>query len=147
MTQFDEVAVPDLENELFAPYWRGLKAGHIEVQCCTRCGTFQWPPLTICPVCHTATLDWVERQPMGKVFVWTTVHHPSAVGHPDVPYVVAVVELDDTPGVRVVGLLTGLSWHQVEAGMPVVATFPTAGQGQMNLILWTPREMAQEAGT
>ena len=77
------------------PFFDGLREGRLLVQACDRCGHRQLGS-AVCRGCGGAELRWVETGGRGTVRAVTTVRRgPSA--DVAVPYVLAIVELDDGP--------------------------------------------------
>ena len=70
---------------------------------------------------------WESVSPLGSLYSWTEVHHrfdPSG----EVPYVVALVEFKDAPGVRLITNLIdvgGVGDLALSIDMPVEPCFPT----------------------
>ena len=56
----------------------------------------------------------------GVVFTYTVARHAYRPGIP-VPYVIALVELDDAPGLRIAATVVGCAPDRVYIGMPVSA--------------------------
>jgi uncharacterized OB-fold protein len=103
-----------------APFWEAAAQHRLVVPRCVQCGTFRFPPSPFCWRCRAQEVDWVERPGQGVVYSFTVVWHPILPDLADtVPYAPAVVELPDTPGVRVVGAMTDAAPHQVRVGLPV----------------------------
>ena len=67
----------------------------------------------------------------GTVFTFTVNHHPFNPSVP-VPYVIAIVELEEQPGLRFTTDLVDCDIDQVHIGMPVEVTFEQAGEA------WVP---------
>jgi uncharacterized OB-fold protein len=103
-----------------APFWEAAAQHRLVVPRCVQCGTFRFPPSPFCWRCRAQDVDWVERPGHGVVYSFTVVWHPILPDLADtVPYAPAVVELADTPGVRIVGAMTDAAPHQVRVGLPV----------------------------
>ena len=84
------------ENE---PYWAGLREHELRLQRCLECGLLRWP---ISPVCHRCCSSGHQSVPAaGAGTVRASVVIVRATGHPawgeDVPFVVALVDLDEGP--------------------------------------------------
>lgn len=79
---------------LSRPHWEGCLAGRLLVQRCRDCGQLVWIPQPICTACLSHALDWVESRGRGRVYSLTTVHRPPRPEF-EVPYTVAIVELDE----------------------------------------------------
>jgi uncharacterized OB-fold protein len=90
--------LPDVDDPASAPFWAGLRRRAVVVQRCDACSHYRYPPLARCPECSGQEAQWVEVGPSGTVWSFAVYHralHPSFAA--DVPYTVAVVELDDGP--------------------------------------------------
>ena len=90
--------LPDVTDPVAAPFWQGLRERVIRVQKCVRCGALRYPPLAGCPECLGSTAEWVEVGPAGAVWSYAVYHRALQPAFADeIPYTVAVVELDDGP--------------------------------------------------
>ncbi|MCS3778939.1 bifunctional MaoC family dehydratase N-terminal/OB-fold nucleic acid binding domain-containing protein [Tsukamurella ocularis] len=100
-------------------YWEGAKAGELRIQ---RWGeTLRHPPGPMDPGGDLRLVpDYVVSAGTGTVFSFVVHHHPQVPGK-RLPFVVALVELDE--GVRVLGELIDVDPAAVEIGMPVRAVF------------------------
>jgi len=105
-----------------APFWDAARKHHLEIQRCKACGQFWFPPSQSCPHCLAADFAWTPVAGTGKVFSFVTYHR---VYHPgfakDVPYVVALVELDEGP--RLLTNIVGVPPDKVACDMPVKVVF------------------------
>ena len=104
------------------PYWSGVADGVLLLQHCSGCGCVLHPPAPACPVCQSDVLQWQAASGKGLLFSYTVVHHPTHSAFADrVPYVVALVELDE--GVRLVTSIVGATDEQLRVGMPLEVVF------------------------
>jgi uncharacterized OB-fold protein len=88
------------------PFWDACRRHALVVQRCTGCGAFRHPPSPVCWRCRGFAHEWVPVSGRGTVFSYATVHRAFLPGlEAGVPYVVAVIALDDAPGVRLVSNL------------------------------------------
>lgn len=120
-----EAALP----EECRPYFEGLRQGQLRFPRCERCSRFHWYPMKLCPHCRSAQIAWTAVAGPAKVFTWTEVHHafdPAFALKP--PYLVALVEFDDAPGVRLVTNLQGFGPGQAAIGVTVRPEFSGAGE-------------------
>jgi uncharacterized OB-fold protein len=109
-------------TDLTRPYWEAARDGRLVVQECQECGRLQHPPLPACPDCHRSQLGWRELSGRGTVYSCTVVRHAThAAFAGKIPYVVALVELDEGP--RLVTTVTGCPPEDVRAGLPVRVVF------------------------
>jgi hypothetical protein len=111
-----------------APYWKAAREHRLEIQHCDACGQFWFPPSQSCPHCLASNFTWMPVSGRGKVFSFVTYHR---VYHPafakEVPYVVALVELDEGP--RLLTNIVGVPPQQVACDMPVQVTFDDDDEG------------------
>ena len=113
--------VPEVETE---PFWAACKEHRLDIQQCDGCGTFVFYPRAICPHCHSTSLTWRTSNGVGKVHTFSVVRQSAAPGFRDeVPYVVAVVEIDDAGGVQIMSNLVNVDPADVHIGMPVKVRF------------------------
>jgi hypothetical protein len=117
-------------------FWEAARRHQLAVQRCRRCGVFQSPAEWVCHRCHSRDLGWETRSGRGRVFSWIRVHHAA---HPALrealPYVVVLVELDDTDGVRLIGNLLGPADQEVAIDDAVEAVFEDH-EGGYTLVQW-----------
>src|SRR6188472_1515456 len=87
--------VPDA---LTAPYWKAVQEGRLDLPRCIDCSRFHFYPRATCPHCGSAKLEWQTVAGKGTVYSYTVVHRPpSPAFAAEVPYVVAVIELEEGP--------------------------------------------------
>ena len=112
---------PDREG-VDTEFWEATRRHQLAVQHCRACGAFQAPAEWVCHRCHSRDLGWEPASGRGRVFSWIRVHHAA---HPALrqalPYLVVLVELDDSDGVRLIGNLLGPADQEVAIGAAVEA--------------------------
>jgi uncharacterized OB-fold protein len=84
---------------------------------CTRCGNKIYPPRDVCPECQRPAYEPYTFSGRGKVYSHTTVYTPPEGYEEYVPYVVALVQLEEGP--MVTAQLTDVSPDHVTVGMSV----------------------------
>ncbi|GAC1409896.1 MAG: hypothetical protein NVS4B6_32370 [Mycobacterium sp.] len=102
-------------------FWTGGADGHLMVSRCTQCGLWVSPPAPDCPDCGGA----LAAQPVsgrGTVFTYTVNYQPFNPAVP-VPYVIAIVELDEQPGLRIASNIVDCEPDSVRIGLPVEVRF------------------------
>lgn len=115
---------PDAET---APFWEATRRRKLVVQRCTACGTHRFYPRALCPSCHADAHDWVETSGRGSVFSHTVVHRaPSPAFAPKVPYVLAIVALDEGP--HMLAELVDAAPETVAIGMRLAVDFQALGE-------------------
>ena len=120
------------------PFWDAADEGRFIVQQCRSCRKFQFPYRGFCCHCWTADLDEVEAT-AGTVFTHSTIYRNDSPGFAqDVPYVAAVVRLDDDRGGLMVQTnIVGCDPDAVHIGMPVEVSFTEIGDGRQ-IPMFTP---------
>jgi uncharacterized OB-fold protein len=108
-----------------ADFWTGGATGELRIQRCQDCRWWLHPPMPVCPRCHGRELAAEATSGTGTVwsftvnrYQWTTALAP--------PYVIAEVELDEQPGLRLLTSVVGCD--EVRIGLPVRVLFEPAGQ-------------------
>ena len=81
-------------TDISRPHWEGCREGKLRVQRCGDCEAFVFIPQPLCTNCQSRSLEWVESSGRGSIYSLTTVHRPQRPEF-DVPYTVAIVELDE----------------------------------------------------
>ena len=124
-----EAAVPeDLDpDKLMRPsssrdtkfFWDGINAHELRIQRRPD-GTLQHPPVPAVWQDKDAADDYVVAAGTGTVFSYVVHHAPKVPGR-TLPFVIALVELDE--GVRMLGELRGVDPEKVQIGLPVRATY------------------------
>ena len=119
------VPAPDRDSE---HYWAALGEGRFEIQHCSDCGNWTWPPRPICSGCHGENLRWEEVAGTGEVHGWIVTHQVYGPTFVDlVPYTVVLVRLDEQPDILVPGRF--LSDVEVQPGMRVRVVTTKVGDG------------------
>jgi len=103
-----------------APHWQGCREGRLLVQRCATCGRYVFIPRPGCTHCLTGTLEWVESSGRGTVYSFSVVHRPQRPEF-EVPYVVAVIELEE--GWHMLSNLVDVAPEAVGVGLPVEVAF------------------------
>lgn len=122
--------VPDAVS---LPFWEGIAEGVLRVQRCGACGRHVFYPRAVCPYCASSELDWVDASGRGRIHSYTVVHRAPPEYRDEVPYVVALVELDE--GVRMMARLVDVEPAAVSVDLPV----EVAIQGDPRLPYFRPR--------
>ena len=104
------------------PYWEAAKEHRLALPRCDDCAQFWFPPSRTCPHCLSMNFAFKTVSGRGKVFSFVTFHRVYRPAFAeDVPYVVALVELDEGP--RLLTNILDTSPDQVRCEMPVEVVF------------------------
>ncbi|MFK0288676.1 Zn-ribbon domain-containing OB-fold protein [Streptomyces sp. NPDC090499] len=115
------VPVPD---GLTGFFWEAAGRQELAVQRCSACGTFQHPPEPVCHSCLSFDLGGAAVSGRGTVYSYemaTQAFHPSFADR--MPLCIAVVELDDQPGLKLLTNIVDLPADGVAVGDPVEVCF------------------------
>jgi uncharacterized OB-fold protein len=125
------VDFPPFSDPALAPFWDGVRADKIVMQCCSDCGALRWAPAPRCPDCLSENFDWKEASQTGRLVSYATYRramNKATAG--DVPYTVAYVALDDGPHIygRLLPDAAGAKcdmrvravFHEIEPGLPFI---------------------------
>lgn len=81
-----------------AAYWDGCARHELLIQQCKECSTHQFYPRVMCTKCSGRSLEWMRASGRGRVKSFTIVRRAVSEAYAaEVPYVVALVELDEGP--------------------------------------------------
>ena len=100
------------------PFWDACRTHQLKIQRCRDCGAFRVAPSFLCPKCHSRNSEWTVSSGRGRVYSYVVYHkafHPAFTG--EVPYVVAIVELDEGP--HLITNIIGCRPDEVRCDMPV----------------------------
>src|SRR5437667_23251 len=98
---------PVLERgPLTGPFWEAARREDLALQRCTACGRMHHPPVPLCPDCHGRAFDYRVVAGTGTVYEYSVMREPRVVGFEAmVPYACLAVEIDEQPGLYVIGNL------------------------------------------
>jgi uncharacterized OB-fold protein len=120
-------------------YWEAAKKGELHMPKCTDCGKFHFYPRTLCPHCGSVKLDWQRCSGRGVVYSFTVVHRaPSPAFESDVPYVVAVIALEEGP--HLMSSVINMAPDAVRIGQAVQVSFKDTGNGEVMLPVFEPAQ-------
>ncbi|ULE33378.1 Zn-ribbon domain-containing OB-fold protein [Mycobacterium sp. IDR2000157661] len=114
-------------DDINRAFWTGGSGGQLLIDRCPRCALWVSPPAADCPACDAA-LEAHAVSGSGTVFTYTVNHQPFNPAVP-VPYVIAIVELDEQPGLRLATNIVDCEPDSVRIGMPVEVRFECHSAG------------------
>lgn len=118
------VPVPD---EISRFYWDAAEEGQLSVQRCSTCRRYLFPPSVACPRCLTETLVPTPVSGRGRVHAFTVARQAFDPSF-EVPYVLALVEIDEDPDVRILTNLVQSDPAAVTGGAAVEVVFERRGK-------------------
>lgn len=115
-------------------FWTGGADDELRFLRCRTDGTYVHPPTPRCPTCLGKDLG-VEPV-SGRATVLTyTVNHQAWMPGPELPFVLAIVELPEQVGLRLTTNIVNCSPDDVEVGMPVQVTFERHSEGDEDVFI------------
>ena len=127
--------VPDEDSGAF---WAATAAGRLELCRCRDCRRWLQPPLERCPRCFGETA-FEPVSGTGVVYSFIVVHQPAIPGYRDqLPYTVALVELDEQAGLRLPGRIVGAGANEVAVGRRVAAEIEDLPGGDFKVAVFRP---------
>lgn len=109
-------------TEYTRPYWESAKQNKLVIQKCSSCESLQFYPRPYCISCLSDEMDWVEVSGRGTIYTYTINHRsPNSYMQDKVPYVVAIIELEE--GIRMMANIIDSVLDKVEIGAHVHVVF------------------------
>ena len=122
--EIPERHLPDPDWPVARAFWEGCRAGELRIPRCHDCGRWVWYPASACPECGGGRHEWTRVSGRGRLFTWVTVHRAFLPGYQDrVPFVTALVELEEDARVRLATFLRDVPPGGLRVGLPVEVTF------------------------
>lgn len=114
-----DLPTPDESTE---QYWAAARDGRLVVKRCADCTRAHFYPRPFCPHCWSEQVEWVEASGRGTLYTYSIVHQNDLPPFPEkVPYVAAIVDLDEGP--RVMTNIVDCEFDALRVGMAVEAVF------------------------
>lgn len=111
-----------------AEYWAGLRRHELLVQHCAACGRYQFYPRVLCASCGDARLSWARASGCATLKSWSLVRRAVSEAYSaDVPYVLALVELEEGP--TMMTTLVEVLPDAVQIGMALKVVFDDRPEG------------------
>ena len=110
-------------NEITQFFWDAAREHRLMIQRCDGCGHYVHWPGVMCPKCQSESLTPTEVSGKGVIYSYSVIEH---VFHPifadRVPYNIALVELDEQAGLRLIANIDCPN-EELATGMRVEVTF------------------------
>jgi uncharacterized protein len=102
-------------------FWTGGVDGQLKIAFCVQCDRWAGPPAADCPDCG-GVLEGRPVSGRGSVFTYTVNHQPFNPAVP-IPYVIAIVELEEQQDLRIATNIVDCEPDSVHVGLPVEVRF------------------------
>jgi len=109
---------PDIDTAFF---WEATARRELHILRCTNCKTYIHLPKPACRVCGSTDVKPSKVSGRGTVYSYTVTHQPVPGFEP--PFAVALIELDEQKGLRLVSNIIDVAPDDVRVGMKVEVTF------------------------
>src|SRR6478736_978402 len=118
----DDFPLPDVDDPVTAPFFAGAARGELLIPRCAECGEFVWYPVESC-ACGGVPA-WTAVSGRATLFSWAVVQRAFLPAFADmVPFVTALVALDEDPHVRLPTYIVDADPESLFADMPVEVEF------------------------
>lgn len=111
-------------------YWRKLATRYNLIGAlCGHCGNYEFPPRDMCTKCHRHSVGRMKPYQFsgkGQVVSYTEVHNAQPGYEAQVPYLVAMVQLEEGP--RITAQIVDCDPQAIGEGLAVKATFRKLGE-------------------
>lgn len=125
-------------DALNRPFWEAARAHEIRLPRCGACGNVRAQFERWCPRCTSDRFTWERMSGRGRVWTFCWFHRPYfAAFAPDLPYNVAMVELEEGP--RLVTNIVEVGHADLRVGLPVTAVFD-AVTPEVTLVKFRPAQ-------
>ena len=125
---------PVVDDHDTGGFFEAAARGELVVRACANCGTVLHVPRAYCRACGSWDGEWKPAGTTGTLHSFTVADHQVHPAYP-VPYTIVLVDLDDVPGVRLLGHLDGNP--DLTIGMPMRVRFDELADGVV-LPNWEP---------
>ena len=116
-----------IPEELDKPFWDACNEGRLVIQNCKACDRLQHPPKEACSKCGSVgSLEWREMSGRGRIYGYGVMYDSPVVSLAvDQPFNVAVIQLEEDPGINMLSHLPGTPVDEVPVGASVQVEFET----------------------
>ena len=119
------------------PFWDAAAQQKLIIQRCKNCQSWVWTPRPSCNECGSERVEWTQVSGEGEIYSFTVIRQvvgraASKAFEPDIPYVIAWVDLDEGP--RLITNIVGCPVEDVKLGMKVSVQFEQASEK-----VWLPK--------
>jgi uncharacterized OB-fold protein len=117
-------------DELTQFFWDGVAEGKLKILRCDSCGFYVHLPRQVCPNCLGTSLTPTEVSGKATLATWTFPNQPFDLYHAThLGYVLAVVELVEQHGLKLVTNIVDCAEDDLRIDMPLQVTFREVAPG------------------
>ena len=128
-------------NDHNRDFWTAGARGELRLWRCGDCGFYIHPWLPLCPQCRSKKLATEAVSGRATLATYTINHQPWMPG-PELPYVVAIVEIAEQPLLRLTTNLVQCPPDRIRIGMPLRVVFERHADpdGDVYIPLFAPED-------
>ncbi len=125
-------------------FWQGGERNELRFWRCQDCAYYIHPPQPLCPMCFSKNMG-VEAVCGDATLTSFSINYQPWMPGPELPYVVAIVEMVEQPGLRLTTNLVNCPIDQIRCDMAVQVIFEhhEDADGDIWLPLFEPRHLAK----
>jgi len=121
------VPLPTAETR---PFWEACNKGELLYQRCRGCGHVQSYPRGHCEACQALDLEWKRSSGRGSIYTFTVAFRaPTAAFKADVPYAIAIVDMDE--GFRLMVNILNCEHSEIAIGGAIRIVFKAGEEGMV----------------
>ena len=117
-----------LEPFTIEQFYKFIGKGKLMAGKCHKCGKIHLPPRPLCDNCFSTDFEWVNVSGKGKLLTYTVINIAPAQFQALTPYAVGIVQLEN--GVKIPGMIQGVTQEQLKIGMELTLDFGTCNTTQ-----------------
>jgi uncharacterized protein len=128
-----DLPTPDPSTEA---YWQAASEGTLLIKRCDACGRHHFYPRPFCPWCWSGQVTWTAASGRATLYTYSVVRANGLAPFADrVPYVAAIVELEEGPRMMTnvvdcdesdlrIGMALTLAWRPLDDGLTAAVFRP-----------------------
>jgi uncharacterized OB-fold protein len=109
-------------------FYRFLKEEKLMAAQCLQCGKIHLPPRPLCDNCFSQDFEWVNVSGKCKLLTYTVISVAPQQFQAITPYAVGIIQLEN--GLKIPGMIQGLTQAQLKIGMELTLDFGTCSTMQ-----------------
>jgi len=120
--------LPPPEPFTIEQFYKFIQQGKLMAGICQKCQKVHLPPRPFCDRCGSQQFSWVNISGKGKLVTYTVINVAPQQFQALAPYAVGIVEF--AGGLRIPGMIQGVTQEQLKIGMALTLDFGTCSQPQ-----------------
>jgi uncharacterized protein len=109
-------------------FYKFLRQEKLMAGRCLKCGKIHLPPRPLCDNCFSQEFEWINVFGKGKLVAFSVISIAPQQFQELTPYAVGIVQLEN--GLKLPGMIQGLTLEQLKIGMELTLDFGTCSTPQ-----------------